>query len=89
MDYLEEIRQHFEKEYPREGCGILSVVKGKQKWFPCTNVADEDNHFIIDTKEYLKIARTSDIIGIVHSHPDESSEPVSYTHLTLPTICSV
>ena len=25
----------------------------------------------------------------IHEAPDESSEPVSYTHLTLPTICSV
>ncbi len=75
MDFIEEIREHFKNEYPREGCGILTVVKGKQKWIPCTNIAEENNHFIIDTKEYLKIARTSDIIGIVHSHPDESSEP--------------
>ena len=75
MNFIEDMRQHFKNEYPREGCGILTVVKGKQKWVPCTNIAEEDNHFIIDTKEYLKIARTSDIIGIVHSHPDESSEP--------------
>ena len=100
MQLHEQIREHFEKEYPREGCGIISVVQGKEKWFPCTNIAEENNHFVIDTKEYLKIARTSDIIAIVHSHPDESSEPseldinicnatVSYTHLTLPTIYSV
>lgn len=75
MDFIEEIREHFKNEYPREGCGILTVVKGRQKWIPCTNIAEENNHFIIDTKEYLKIARTSDIVGIVHSHPDESSEP--------------
>jgi len=75
VDFIEEIREHFKNEYPREGCGILTVVKGKQKWIPCTNIAEENNHFIIDTKEYLKIARTSDIVGIVHSHPDESSEP--------------
>ena len=48
--------------------------KGEQKWFPCTNIAEEEDHFIIGTDEYLKIARTADIIGIVHSHPDESSE---------------
>ena len=75
MNFIEDMREHFKNEYPREGCGILTVVKGKQKWIPCTNIAEEDNHFIIDTKEYLKIARTSDIVGIVHSHPDESSEP--------------
>jgi proteasome lid subunit RPN8/RPN11 len=75
MNYLEDIRQHFEKEYPREGCGILAVSKGKKKWIPCSNIADNDEHFIIPVEEYLKISRTMDIIGIVHSHPDESSEP--------------
>ena len=75
MNFLQEIQEHFEKEYPREGCGIISVVEGKQKWFPCTNIAEENDHFIIDTQEYLKIARTSDIIAIVHSHPDQSAEP--------------
>ncbi len=75
MNYLEEIKEHFQKEYPKEGCGIISVVNGQQKWFPCTNIANEDEHFIIGTDEYLKIARTSDIIAIVHSHPDQTSEP--------------
>ena len=58
MEFLETIREHFEKEYPREGCGIISVVKGERKWFPCENIAEEDNHFIIDTKEYLRISKT-------------------------------
>ena len=48
MDFIEDIKQHFENEYPREGCGVLAVVKGKKKWFPCTNVAQDDEDFIID-----------------------------------------
>ena len=72
---LEEIEEHFKKEYPREGCGVLSVVKGKKKFFPCTNVAEENKDFVIDSNEYIKLLRTTDIIGIVHSHPDASSDP--------------
>lgn len=72
---LEEIEEHFKSEYPREGCGILSVVKGKKQFFPCTNVAEDNEDFIIDSKEYIKLLRTTDIIGIVHSHPDSTSEP--------------
>ena len=75
MEFLEDIQQHFEDNYPREGCGVISVVKGKKKWFPCTNVAEDGEDFIIDSKEYIKIAQTSDIIAIVHSHPDASPEP--------------
>lgn len=74
MKFLEDIRNHFEKEYPREGCGIITVEKGKKKWIPCDNIAEGDEHFIIDVDQYLKALRTSDIIGIVHSHPDSTSE---------------
>ena len=73
QNFFQEIKEHFEAEYPKEGCGIVAVQKGKRKWFPCTNVAEVDEEFILDSTEYLKIHRTSDIIGIVHSHPDGTS----------------
>jgi|TARA_B110000483_G_scaffold224958_1_gene284217 proteasome lid subunit RPN8/RPN11 len=69
-----EIEQHFKEQYPREGCGVIAIVKGKKKWFPCTNIAKDDEDFIIDSQEYLKLKRTTDVIAIVHSHPDASSE---------------
>ena len=72
---LEKIEEHFKDEYPREGCGVLAVVKGKKQFFPCTNVAEDNEDFVIDSKEYIKLLRTTDIIGIVHSHPDSTSEP--------------
>ena len=73
--FFQEIEEHFEKEYPREGCGVICVKKGKPQWIPCTNVAEDDEEFIFDSAEYLKIKRTSDIIGIVHSHPDGEATP--------------
>jgi len=76
--YIHEIEAHFREEYPREGCGILGIVQGKLKWFPCTNVADDNDTFIIDSTEYLKLKRTVDIVAIVHSHPDGSCEPSEY-----------
>ena len=48
---LEEIQKHFEEEYPREGCGVIAIVKGEKKWFPCKNVAEEDNDFVISSNE--------------------------------------
>ena len=75
MDFIQEIEQHFKEEYPREGCVVIGIVKGKQRWFPCTNIAEENEDFILDSAEYLKLKRTVDITGIVHSHPDAGSEP--------------
>lgn len=75
IEFLLDIEKHLESEYPREGCGILAIVKGKLNWYPCTNVAKDNNDFIIDSTQYMKLNRTTDIIGIIHSHPDRSPEP--------------
>ena len=72
---IEEIQEHFEKEYPREGCGVIGIVKGKKKWFPCTNTANTNENFVMSSLEYLDIKRRADIFAIVHSHPDATNEP--------------
>lgn len=72
--YLIEIEDHFSSEYPREGCGVIGISKGKLEWIPCKNIASDKDDFIFDSKEYLSIRRKYDILGIVHSHPDSSCE---------------
>ena len=46
LKHLEAIQQHFREWYPKEGCGVIGVVKGKSKWFPCENLAMQDEDFI-------------------------------------------
>tara|TARA_R110000796_G_scaffold1430_4_gene5703 strand:+ start:10633 stop:11331 length:699 start_codon:yes stop_codon:yes gene_type:complete len=86
IQFLDEIEQHFEECYPREGCGLLSISKGKLQWHACTNVAENDEDFVMDSQEYLAISRRSDIIAVVHSHPDSSPEPstsdINYCNVT-------
>ena len=72
---IEELQEHFEKEYPREACGVIAIVKGKKKWFACTNVAEDDTDFILCSNEYLNIKKKYDIIGIVHNHTEGSNKP--------------
>lgn len=71
---IDKIQAHFETEYPREGCGIIGIVKGKKEWFPCSNIAKSNESFIFSSKEYLDIKKRADIFAIVHSHPDASNE---------------
>ena len=75
LNFLSDIEEHFEKCYPREGCGLLAVVKGEMQWFPCTNVAENEDDFVIDSKEFIEISHKADIVATVHSHPDASCEP--------------
>jgi len=75
---IDEIKEHFEKEYPREGCGVIGIVKGRKKWFPCTNIADNDQDFIMSSDDYFNIVKTADILAIVHSHPDAENTASPY-----------
>lgn len=69
-----EIEQHFKKEYPREGCGVIAIVQGKKQWFPCTNVAENKEDFVISHKDYIAIKKKYDILAIVHNHVEQSNE---------------
>ena len=74
-NHLEDIFDHFESEYPREGCGVIGISKGKTRWFPCANVAENDLEFVLDTNDYINASLKSDLVAVVHSHPDMSEKP--------------
>ena len=71
----EQILSHLNREYPREGCGVIVLENNEHKWYPVTNIAKSDEDFIFDPIEYMKINLKSKPLAIVHSHPDSSSEP--------------
>tara|TARA_B110000305_G_scaffold45335_2_gene48122 strand:- start:2290 stop:2979 length:690 start_codon:yes stop_codon:yes gene_type:complete len=71
---LEDIRSHFEDAYPREACGVVGIVKGKKRWFPCRNVAEGCEDFVMCSEDWFRIRQQADVLAIVHSHPDASSE---------------
>lgn len=72
---IEEIKEHFDTEYPREACGIIGIVKGKKKWFPCQNVAKSDDDFVMSSEDWFKVKRQADILAIVHNHTNNDNTP--------------
>jgi len=70
-----QIKQHFEDEYPREGCGVIALHKGKRIWVKCTNIDKEQDSFTICPKEYRAIEKLYDILAIVHSHVNSPATP--------------
>ena len=63
------IFDHALNEMPRESCGLVLAVAGKERYFPCRNIAHGTEHFTIHPQDYLKASETGTIIAVAHSHP--------------------
>ena len=49
----EQALTHAKDEYPKESVGLLQVIKGKQRYFKCKNIAQTpDEHFVLDPDSY-------------------------------------
>lgn len=70
--------EHAKNEIPKEACGLVAIVKGRERYFPCRNLASEpDQMFIIDPGDYAAVESIGEIIEIFHSHPFCGANPSS------------
>lgn len=70
QDTIEAINAHAVAEFPREACGVVCVVKGRERYIACTNIAKkQDDNFTIKPSDYADAEDSGEIIAIVHSHP--------------------
>ena len=89
--HLDEIRQHGERDYPFECCGLMlgRFVDGSKtvvETYPISNAREEEakrNRFLIRPEELLAGERAAqqkslDVIGFYHSHPDDAAVPSKY-----------
>ena len=48
MSWKDTALQHAKKDAPYEACGLLAIHKGKEKYYPCKNIAEDlTDQFII------------------------------------------
>jgi len=72
----EKALAHAKEEYPKEAVGLVHVIKGKNRYFKCQNLAETpDEHFILNPKDYLEAEKKGEIIAVVHSHPKTNPAP--------------
>lgn len=69
------IEKHALKDYPRECCGLIIAVGGKQKYIPCRNIADHNLDFRMSAEDYALAEDQGQILSIVHSHIDRDAYP--------------
>lgn len=67
---------HAVAAYPDESCGLVVVVKGREKYIACRNVATtKSEHFVLSAEDYAEAEDMGEITAIVHSHPDMPPTP--------------
>jgi proteasome lid subunit RPN8/RPN11 len=89
--HLAEIREHGERDYPYECCGLLigRFEDGRKvvaEIYAISNSREEEakrNRFLIRPDELMrgeKYARERklDVVGFYHSHPDDRAAPSQY-----------
>ena len=90
MSWKDAALVHAKDQDPKEAVGLLLNVKGKQRYYPCQNLAITNHQeFILNPEDYVKADNLGEIIGIFHSHPITPPTPsqadrISCEHSNLP-----
>jgi len=90
MNWKKQAAIHADKQAPKESCGLLAIIKGKETYWPCKNLSESpDEFFVIDPDNWADCEDEGELIGIIHSHAYGSALPsdadkASCEHLGLP-----
>ena len=67
---------HALAEMPKEACGLVVIVKGRERYIPCQNLApNATDMFILDPEDYAKAEDLGEITAVFHSHPVTVAAP--------------
>ena len=90
MTWKEKALVHAKDQDPKESCGLLLNVKGKERYYPCENLSlSHYQEFILNPEDYVKADNLGEIMAIIHSHPCTPPTPsqadrISCEHSKLP-----
>jgi proteasome lid subunit RPN8/RPN11 len=90
MSWKDKAAKYAVECLPKESCGLLAIIKGKETFWPCKNLSEApDEYFVMCPDSWQECEDQGELIGIVHSHTYGSALPseadkASCEHLGLP-----
>ena len=76
MFWKESFVKYAKKQTPEEACGLLAIIKGKETFWPCKNLAEgKFEFFILNPDDWAECEDTGEVIGVIHSHPVGAATP--------------
>ncbi len=70
MDWKKSFKKFAKQKLPDEACGLVAIIKKKETFWPCKNLAkSSDSFFVLDPDDWADCEDMGEIIGVVHSHP--------------------
>ena len=71
MTWKESFKHYAIKLLPQEACGLVALIDGEEKFWPCENLADDkQKFFMVNPDDWAECEDSGDILGVLHSHPN-------------------